>query len=55
MKALGNLHALSEENPFLKCMLVLLMWASAEREAKQLRVSVLEHTVPQASFPHLEG
>lgn len=55
MKALGNLHTFSEENPFLKFMLVLLMWASAEREANQLGVSVPEHTVPQGGFPHLKG
>lgn len=54
MRALSNLHAFSEENPFLKFMLILLMWASAEQEANQLGVSVPEHTA-SSGFPHLKG
>lgn len=46
VKALGNLYKLSEENPFLKFMLSLLMWASVDKEAEQLGVAVPEHTVP---------
>lgn len=40
VKALGNLYKLSEENPFLKFILSLLMWASVDKEAEQLGVAV---------------
>lgn len=48
VKALGNLYKLSEENPLLKFMLSLLMWASVDKEAEQLGVAVPEHTVPSS-------
>lgn len=48
VKALGNLYKPSEENPFLKFMLSLLMWASVDKEAEQLGVAVPEHIVPSS-------